>query len=91
MPSYGLDKAAVCNLVRVLVGDAAFAFENSQVVWSALRDYQESKPIRGKALDFADSLIVNKTHFTAEGMGTSLLALYRFDKASSQLKAAATP
>lgn len=88
---YGLDKDAVCALVRVLVGDAAFVFESSQVVWSALCDYEESGPVRGKALDFADALIVKKAHFTTENKGFSLSGFYSFDKAIEQLKGSKKP
>ena len=88
---YGLDKAAVCALVRALVGDGAFVFEDSQVIWSALCDYEESRPVRGKALDFADAIIVNKAHVTAENKGVSLLAFYSFDKAVEQLKSSKKP
>lgn len=83
---YGLDKAALCAVVRALIGDGAFAFESSQVIWSALNDYEKSKPVRGKLLDFADALIVEKAHFTAENKGLSLSAFYSFDKAIEQLK-----
>ena len=88
---YGLDKVAVCNLVRALVGDGVFVYEDSQVIWSALCDYEESKPVRGKALDFSDALIVNKAHFTAENEGVSLSAFYSFDKAVEQLKSSKKP
>ena len=88
---YGLDKASVCDLVRSLMGDGAFVFESSQVIWSSLCDYNESKPVRGKALDFSDSLIVNKAKFTAENKGFSLSRFYSFDKAVGQLKSAKKP
>jgi len=88
---YGLDKPAVCALVRVLVSDGAFVFESLQVIWSALCDYEESKPVRGKALDFADALIVNKAHFTAENKGSLLSGFYSFDKAIEQLKGSKKP
>lgn len=88
---YGLDKIAVCSLIRALLGDGSFVYEDSQVVWSALCDYEESKPVRGKALDFADALIVNKAHYTADTKGTLLTAFYSFDKAVVQLKAAKKP
>ena len=83
---YSLDKAAVCAVVRGLISDRAFIFENSQVIWSALCDYEEAKSVRGKELDFADSLIANKSHFVAENIGASLSAFYSFDKAVTQLK-----
>jgi predicted nucleic-acid-binding protein len=85
---YRLDKEAICAVVRGLVEDAAFRFENSQVVWSALMSYQKSKPIRGKALDFADALIVHKAHNIAERDGLKLQGFYSFDKAVEQLDGA---
>jgi len=36
---YKLNKSSICEVVRVLIGDSAFKFESSQVVWSALMDY----------------------------------------------------
>lgn len=83
---YNLDKAAVCVVVRGLISDGAFIFENSQVIWSSLCDYEEAKIVIGKELDFADSLIANKSHSVAEDIGSSLSAFYSFDKAVTQLK-----
>jgi len=88
---YSLDKTAVCAVVRGLISDAAFVFENAQVIWSSLCNYEESIPIRGKELDFVDSLIANKSHCVVENKGTRLLAFYSFDKAVEQLKGAETP
>jgi len=82
---YGLDKSAIVEVVRGLIGDGAFRFESSQVVWSALMDYQESKSVRGKSLDFADALIAQKAHFIANEEGLALEAFYSFDKAVEQL------
>ena len=67
---YNLDKAAVCVVVHGLIGDGAFIFESSQVIWSSLCDYEEAKPVHGE-LDFVDSLIANKSRFFAENNGTS--------------------
>jgi len=88
---YNFDKAAVCTVVRGLIGDGAFIFESSQVVWSALCDYEEARPVHGKELDFADALIANKSHFVARETGTSLAAFYSFDKAVVQLAGAKHP
>jgi predicted nucleic-acid-binding protein len=88
---YLLDKVAICQVVRGLVGDGAFRFESSQVVWSALMDYQESKPVRGKVLDFADALIVHKAHYVAGEDRQELNGVYSFDKAVEQLKGAKAP
>jgi len=87
---YNLDKTAVCAVVRGLISDAAFVFENAQVIWSSLCDFEEAKPIRGKALDFVDSLIVNKSRAVAKNMGPQLSAFYSFDKAVEQLTDART-
>lgn len=88
---YGVDKSGVCEVVRSLIGDGAFLFESSQVVWSALMDYQESKPVRGKALDFADCLIAQKARYVASENGQELNGFYSFDKAVEQLRGAKAP
>ncbi len=88
---YNLDKAAVCAVVHGLIGDGAFIFESSQVIWSSLCDYEETKPVRGKELDFVDSLIANKSRFFAENNGASLFYFYSFGKAVAQLKSTRKP
>lgn len=88
---YDLDKTAICAVVRGLTGDGAFRFESSQVVWSALMDYQESKSVCGKTLDFADCLIAHKAHYVADEGGQELEGFYSFDKAVRQLKGAKAP
>lgn len=88
---YNLDKVAICGVVRSLIGDGAFVYEDSQVVWSALCDFEESKPIRGKELDFADALIAHKSHATAVNNGVSLSAFYSFEKAVEQHDGAKKP
>jgi predicted nucleic-acid-binding protein len=88
---YNLDKAAVCAVVHGLIGDGAFIFESSQVIWSSLCDYEETKTVRGKELDFVDSLIANKSRFFAENNGASLFYFYSFGKAVAQLKSTRKP
>ncbi len=88
---YRLNKAAICSVVHALIRDSAFIFEDSQVVWSALRDFEDAKPIRGKELDFADALIAHKSHHVAAKSGTLLSAFYSFDGAVAQLPGAKTP
>lgn len=85
---YAMDKTAICGLVRSLMGDGGFVFESSQVIWSALRDYENAKVIRGKSLDFVDALIANKAYFSASKKGTKLRGFYSFDKAVEQLDGA---
>jgi predicted nucleic-acid-binding protein len=88
---YNYDKVLICKVVRDLMGDSNFVFENNQVIWSSLCDFEDAKPICGKDLDFADSLIVHKSHFTAKNKGTHLSGIYSFDKAVQQLKGAKKP
>lgn len=88
---YNLNKVAICTVVRALVGDSAFVFENNQVIWSALCDFEEARPIRGKELDFADALIAHKSHKVAAERGSPLSGFYSFDGAVAQLQGAKTP
>lgn len=82
---YGIDKTQICTVIRTLVGDQGFAFEDSQVVWSALKDYEGSKVIQGKALDFADALIARKSEYVAQTRAAVFEGLFSFDKAVAQL------
>jgi len=88
---YGYDKDSLCLVVRGLINDSDFVFENNQVVWSSLRDYEESKRVDGKELDFADSLICHKSHCIAKKKGIRLSGFYSFDKAVKQLDGAKNP
>lgn len=88
---YSLDKAQICRVLRGLVEDSVFRFESCQVVWSALMNFEASKPVDGKELDFADCLIAQKSIYIAEGEQRKLRAFYSFDKAVAQLKGSKTP
>ena len=88
---YSLAKADICTVIRGLITDSSFLFEDNQVVWSSLNNYEESKPVKGKALDFADALIMNKASFVAENLGGPLSAFYSFDGAVEQFKLAKKP
>lgn len=85
---YNLDTMAISEVLRALVSDSAFIFEDVQVVWSAIREYEEASPVKGKALDFPDALIANKAKHVAKIKGEKFEALYSFDKAVKQLKGA---
>jgi predicted nucleic-acid-binding protein len=84
---YSLSKDQVCKVLHSLMSDSGVFFESNQVIWSALQDFENSVKVQGKALDFADSLIVNKAHSVANSSNDSLEAFYSYDKAVSQLKA----
>ena len=88
---YNFNKDLICTLVHGLIADSDFVFENNQVIWTALRDYEESKPIRKKELDFVDALICSKSHYVANRKGHKFKGFYSFDKAVEQLKGAKKP
>ena len=88
---YSLSKAQVCDVLYSLLSDSGLQFESNQVVWSALQDFESSVKIQGKALDFADSLIINKAHWLAASNNGLLEGFYSYDKAVSQLNAAKKP
>jgi len=88
---YNFNKELICSLVHGLIADSDFVFENNQVVWTALRDYEESKPVRKKELDFVDALICSKSHYVAKVKGESLEGFYSFDKGVEQLQRAKKP
>lgn len=85
---YSADKETVCRVVRGLLSDNAFQFEDIQVVWTALCAFEESTTVRGKTLDFADSLIVAKAHAVLHDHGETKPTVYSFDKAVHQLEGA---
>lgn len=85
---YSADKDAICRVVRGLLGDNAFLFEDIQVVWTALRAFESAVVVRGKALDFADSLIVAKAHAVLQQHGVKAPMVFSFDKAVHQLEGA---
>lgn len=85
---YGFDKTQICTVIRALIGDQGFAFEDSQVVWSALKDYEGSRMIRGKSLDFADTLIARKSEYVAQARDRTFEGLFSFDKAVAKLSGA---
>ncbi len=85
---FGFDKAQICVVIRTLVGDLGFAFEDSQTVWSALNDYETSKTIRGKQLDYADALIGRKAGTVVRQKTGAFDGFFSFDKAVAQLAGA---
>lgn len=83
---YNADKETVCRVVRGLLGDNAFQFEDIQVVWTALCAFEESVAVRRKTLDFPDSLIVAKAHAVLRQHGEAVPMVFSFDKAVHQLE-----
>ena len=85
---FGFNKVKICVVIRALIGDQGFIFEDSQVVWSALNDYEGARDIHGKSLDFADALIAQKSSYIARVKAAQFEGFFSFDKAVAQLEGA---
>ena len=88
---YSLSKPELCKVIRALVEDLSFVFEDSQVIWVALNDYENARPVRGKTLDFSDALILNKAKRFSEIQSTSFDGFYTFDLAARVLPGSRSP
>ncbi len=88
---YQLSKTELIGVVRALFEEPNVRFEDGQTIWMALNDYRKAKPMRGKAADFADALIIHKAKFIATSLNTSFDGSYTFDKAAQVLPGAKAP
>ncbi len=88
---YQLSKSELIGVVQALFQEPNIRFENGQVVWLALNDYRNAKPVKGKEADFADALIVNKSRYIADKQGYSFGGVYTFDRAAQKIPGAKAP
>ena len=88
---YQLRKPDLIGVVQALFQESNIRFENGQVVWLALNDYRNAKPVKGKESDFADALIVNKARYIADNQGYSFGGVYTFDRAAQKIPGAKAP
>ena len=88
---YQLSKSELMGVVQALFQEPNIRFENGQVVWLALNDYRNAKPVKGKEADFADALIVNKSRYIADKQGYSFGGVYTFDRAAQKIPGAKAP
>lgn len=83
---YNLNKEQIIDTIMLLFAESNIVFEDSQVVWCALKDYvqAESIKVKGKTkrADFADALIVNKALKYGQTHDVSVETVYTFDKAA---------
>ncbi len=85
---YQLSKTDLIAVIQALFKEPSIRFENGQVIWTALNDYCKAQPVRGKIVDFADALIVNKAKYIASDQSAELRCVYTFDIAAQQLPGA---
>ncbi len=88
---YRLNKTDLVGVIQTLFQEPNILFENGQVVWKALKDYQKAKPVKGKEADFSDTLIVNKARNTAGILGEKFGGMFTFDIAAQNLSGAKAP
>ena len=62
---YALGKPELCKVIKALLYELSFVFENSQAVWIALNHYENGRLVHGKTLDFADALTLQKAKRSA--------------------------
>jgi predicted nucleic-acid-binding protein len=85
---YKLSKDGIIQVLNRLFEEPNLYFEDDQTVWRALSDFRKAIPTRGKALDFPDTLIINKAKYLAESMNHSMDGVYSFDLAAQQIPGA---
>lgn len=95
---YNLDKKTILKTIHALFAEPNIYFEEGQVVWRALVDYSNTKPVKvgrksrkKKDADFPDALLVNKAHWIAKQKGIITPGVYTFDKAAQQLSGTLAP
>jgi predicted nucleic-acid-binding protein len=82
---YKLNKEQIVDTLMLLFAESNIVFEDSQVIWCALKDYLlvESIKVRGKTKrdDFADALIINKAIRYGKINDINVTPVYTFDEA----------
>ncbi|WP_422138932.1 PIN domain-containing protein [Endozoicomonas sp. ALC020] len=88
---YQLAKPEIIETVLQLFQETNLYFEEGQVVWKALSDFKNAKPVKGKEADFADALIVCKGRSVIEKQKEVFNGSFTFDKAAQKLPGAKAP
>lgn len=88
---YQLKKAELIKVIQALFKEPNIRFENGQVIWAALYDYRNAKPVNGKTADFPDALILNKAKAVVIEHSNKFSGFYTFDNAAQVLPNTKTP
>ncbi len=73
------------------IDESILRLENGPAVWMALNDYRKAKPVKAKAADVPDALIVNKAKAIASASRQTFRSLYTFDTAAQALTDTKSP
>lgn len=86
---YNLSKEQIIKVIYALFAEPNLIFEDGQVVWGALKDFINAKPIKSggklKQADFPDALIVNKAKRYGQLNQNEVSAIFTFDKAALEI------
>ncbi len=88
---YQITKSEIIETILQLFQETNLHFEDGQVVWKALSDFKNAKPVKGKEADFSDALIVCKGRSVIEKQREVFNGSFTFDKAAQKLPGARTP
>lgn len=92
---YKLSKDDLMLVIGQLFKEPNITFEDGQTVWRALNDYRNALPVgkgAGKReVDFADTLILEKSQFETARKNEPFGGLYTFDVATRQFDKARKP
>lgn len=88
---YQLKKPALITVIQALFREPNIRFEDGRVVWVALYDFRNAKPVKGKTADFPDALILNKAKAIAIERSNQLTGFYSFDHAAQALPHSKAP
>jgi predicted nucleic-acid-binding protein len=92
---YHAGKNDIITVIDSLLMEPNILFENRQVIWAALNDFRSTKSVKsgGKhnVVDFADALILHKSHYIADQTRQELTSVYTFDRAALVLVRAREP
>ena len=86
---YSLHKHDLLPVLDLLFREPNLVFEDSQTVLRAFNHYRTAA--EGSTVDFADTLILEKSQYIAAGNEDPYEGLYTFDKALQQFKQTRKP
>ncbi len=92
---YKLNKTVIIKTINSLFEEINIYFENPQIIWQALSDYQKAPIIKlaskNKTADFSDSLILNKAKNFAQMRFGKFGGFYTFDVAVQEMPGSCKP
>lgn len=86
---YNLERESIIKVINSLFEEPNIKFEDGQIIWQALSDYKNAKPIKSggknKEADFPAAVIVNKARIAVCNAGFKFRGVYTFDVAAQQI------